>query len=580
MDDDLHVDPSVVVTAANGARAHRDLVEHGRRFEQRLHAVRPGVWCHVGGGIANISFLEGPDGLVMVDSGESVEEAQLAIDAVREHTSARIVAVIYSHFHYVGGTQAALDDSPDHPVTVVGHERIVANRVGFGAEVGPMAMRGAVSQMGIFLPATGPDAMPNVGYGPFWHNPGLATTTDGFIAPTLTITTATEVELAGLRFVITPQESDSDDSVVLWVPELGTCVNNHVWPALYNVYPLRGEPYRDPVERLATFDLILGYDADHLVGVHGPPVSGADEVRQVVIDYRDSVQFLWDQTIRRMNHGVSVDDLVELVRLPGRFERTFRTQQFYGMAEHHVRQIHNGVRGWFDGDATRLFPVPRRVEATRLVDRLGGRDTVLADVHASLDEGDARWAVQLAGYLLALDPGDPDARRSAAAGLRAIAQTTTGTNARGYCLTQALELEGHLSLDGLRVPVTSRARVLAAPPATYVHALRVQVVPERAAGRFQCVEWNFGYQQRASLRLRDGVAVPGGAVDDADIVMYLGLDSWADLYSGVRTLDEAVAGGDLELGGTIDELTDFFACFEHPHLGRPASADPAREDTT
>ena len=79
------------------------------------------------------------------------------------------------------------------------------------------------------------------------------------------------------------------------------CVNNLAWPALFNVFPIRGEEYRDPRILLSGFDHILGLGADHLVGVHGPPLSGAAEIEKVLTLARDAIQYLWDQTVRLRN---------------------------------------------------------------------------------------------------------------------------------------------------------------------------------------------------------------------------------------------------------------------------------------
>ena len=42
----------------------------------------------------------------------------------------------------------------------------------------------------------------------------------------------------------TPAPSDADDSITIWFPDLGVCVNNLAWPALFNVFAIRGEEYR------------------------------------------------------------------------------------------------------------------------------------------------------------------------------------------------------------------------------------------------------------------------------------------------------------------------------------------------
>ena len=49
------------------------------------------------------------DAVIVIDTGESNEEMISALCALREVTTAPIAAVIYTHFHYVAGTQAVLD---------------------------------------------------------------------------------------------------------------------------------------------------------------------------------------------------------------------------------------------------------------------------------------------------------------------------------------------------------------------------------------------------------------------------------------------------------------------------------------
>ncbi len=557
-------DRSVIATGPKGELAHRDSIAHSERFERRLHEVTHGVWCYVGGGLPNITFVEAPDGLIVVDSGESREEAAEALAAVREHTDAPLRAMLWSHFHYVNGTATYTDEAPDLEIWAhVDGPRLLAE---MGAEVGPVRSRGVVQQFGILLPDEGPDALPNVGLGPFWKDPNRPRTTHGYVPPNRFVDGPTDTTIAGERVVLTPVPSDSEDTVVIWLPDRAVCINNHLWPALFNVFPLRGEPYRDPLVRLRAFDLMLGYGLDHLVGVHGPPISGAERVRTALTDYRDSIQFLWDQTVRGMNAGLTLGELVEQVQLPDRFRDAYYTTEFYGMVPHHVRQIHGGVRGWFDGDAVNLFPLPPADEARRIIAGLGGRENVLGQARAALADDEVSWAAQLATYLLRVDPDDGDARTVKAGALRLIAQTVTAANVRSWCLTQARELEGELSLDRFRVHHTSARRVLEAAPEVYVHALRVQLAPERADVEIG-VQWHFvDADTRASLRLRHGVAVPGSIDDHADVTLALDLATWAAIYAGDTTASEAETDGRLTIDGDRAALGRFFAAFDQPHL--------------
>ncbi|MEZ5166044.1 MAG: MBL fold metallo-hydrolase [Acidimicrobiales bacterium] len=96
----------MVGTGPRGQRAHRDHLDHTAPFERAVHKVREGVWSVVGNGLSNQNFVEGPEGLIVIDTGESVQEMQWAIEAIRAETDAPIVAVVYTHSHYVGGTAA------------------------------------------------------------------------------------------------------------------------------------------------------------------------------------------------------------------------------------------------------------------------------------------------------------------------------------------------------------------------------------------------------------------------------------------------------------------------------------------
>lgn len=563
----LSIDRSVIGTGPRGEIANRAMIDHSTRFERGLRSVTDGVWCYVGGGTANISFIEAPEGLIVIDSGDCREEAAEALAAIRQYSDAPIAAMLWSHYHYVQGSAVYVEDAGGE-LDIWAHVDSARLLAAVGAEIGPIRLRGLVSQFGIALPGDGPDALPNVGIGPFWKDPERPVTTPGYVPPNRAIEGAGDLTIAGERIVVTPIHSDSEDTLVLWFPGRGVCVNNHLWPALFNIFAMRGETYRDPLVRLEAFDLMLSYEPDHLVGVHGPPISGREAARRALVSYRDSIQFLWDQTVRGMNAGLTIGELVEQVQLPARFADDYYTREFYGMAQHHVRQIHGGVRGWFDGDAVNLFPLPESEEATRIVTGFGGRDIVLAQATAALADDEAPWAAQLATYLLRIDPADGDAGAVKANALRLIAQVVTSANTRAWCLTQALELEGALSLDGFRVHHASARRILESPPEVYVHALKVQLEPARA-------DFEFGVQFRfndsdtdAALRIRHGVAVPSRRDDGADVTITLDLPTWASLYTGATDVAAAESAGTVSISGDRRGLARFFGAFDQPHLAK------------
>ncbi len=295
--------------------------------------------------------------------------------------------------------------SPRPPTTdlvIWGHARIERNLARAATEISAAYSRGIVHQFGIVLPPEGPDAVVNVGLGRAFRNPSHAPYTPGFVAPTNTLTGPTSATIAGLPVEMTPAPSDADDSITIWFPTLGVAVNNLVWPALFNVFAIRGEEYRDPRVLLGGLDHLLALGAEHLVGAHGRPFSGADEIRDSITLYRDSIQFLWDQTVRGLNRGLTSGELTEFVELPACFGEQSITRQYYGVVEHHVRQIRNGLVGWFDGDESQLFPLAPIERNQRLIAGFGGRAQVQAQAEAALAGNDLRWALELATWLVAV----------------------------------------------------------------------------------------------------------------------------------------------------------------------------------
>ncbi len=568
----------VVAAAPTGPLGHRDAIEHQKQLSFRLWTPRPGVWCLVGNGLSNQTFVEGPAGLIAIDSGECVEEMHAALAQLRLHTSKPVVAVIYTHFHYVSGTTALLAD-PATAATgafpIWGHSRIVANRARVSTEVSGAASRGIAHQFGVLLSSQGPDGLVGTGLGAAVRLPEHAPYTQGFLPPTHTFDTATEAHVAGLKVVMTPAPSDCDDSITIWFPELGVCVNNMVWPTLFNVFPIRGEEYRDPRVLLAGLDHIRGLNSDYLIGAHGIPISGRDAISRAVTLYRDSIQYMWDQTVRGINRGLTLGELVETVRLPGVFAGNHLTSQYYGVVEHHVRQIHNGLRGWFDGDEAALFPLPPAERAQRLVAGFGGVANVRQQAQDALAANDLRWALELATWLIRIDEselcradaGQPADRALLAQVLRTIGQRTTAANIRNWCITRALDLEGKLDMSRFRRHRFAQGDVIANPPETFVHTLRVILDPAKSGNRDEELAWRFtpGGEQ-TGLHLRHGIA----AITDgshAQMAIELDLPTWARILGGKTRMTEAMANGDVKPVGDRARILSWLACFDHPTLG-------------
>jgi alkyl sulfatase BDS1-like metallo-beta-lactamase superfamily hydrolase len=559
----FEADDRNVTTSSNGARAHVLHQAHLERLHRRFYTVKPGVWCLVGNGLSNQTFIEAPEGIIAIDTGECVEEMRAALKELRAVTDKPVVAVMYTHFHYVGGTRAIFEEA-GRRLPVHAHEGVVANRARVSDEIGPFYSRGLVEQFGLNLPAEGPDALLHVGLGLAFRFPEHAPFTPGFEAPTVTTATATSWTVAGLQVDVTPAPSDASDSVTFWFPSLRVALQNLVWPALFNIFAIRGEEYRDPRVLLQGLDHLRQLGADHLLGAHGPPMDGRQDIAARTLKYRDAIQFLWDQTVRGMNRGWTADELAERVRLPATYDADYITAERYGVAEHHVRQIHSGLKGWFDGDPAKLFPLPPAERARRLVEGFGGYVVVRKQADAALSAGDVRWATELCSWLVKCPAGstveqEADRKRLAAC-LRRIGQGSPAANIRSWALTSARDLEGVAPMDRFRQHRFRRAAVMENPCAS-VQVLRVLLDPDRAAGIDHHVRLEFVGGHSCGVHVRNSVACPTNG-RDAHSVLSLSPESWADFLTGKALLRSLVQEGRAGIQGEPDAVLALWDCFD------------------
>jgi len=115
-------------------------------------------------------------------------------------------------------------------------------------------------------------------------------------------------------------------------------------------------------------------------------------------------------------------------------------EEFYGGVEWTVRGIYADRAGWFDGNATNLFPLPQEDRAAKLVGLMGGSERVLARARNAHAAGDFKWAAELADYVLATDSAHAGAKRIKAQALIELGERQINAIARNYYLSSAMYL--------------------------------------------------------------------------------------------------------------------------------------------
>jgi alkyl sulfatase BDS1-like metallo-beta-lactamase superfamily hydrolase len=545
-----------VVTTPGGQRVHAGHAAQSEVIKAEFYEVRRGVWCLVGNGLSNQTFIEAPEGIIAVDTGESIEEMREALRRLREITSTPIAAVIYTHFHYVEGTKAIFEEG-NHltPLPIYAHEKVKDNKARTLGEIAPAYARGLVEQFAIVMPLEGPDATVNVGLGFFYKNPAHAPYTPGYVDATHLLGARNSLTIAGFTVEAVHSPSDSDDSINFYFPEIGTCIHNSVWPVLFNVFAIRGEEYRDPRVLIPGIDNIIKWAPEYLVATHGPALRGKDNIREKATRYRDSIQFMWDQTVRGINKGWTADEIASRITLPSLYDVDYLTSERYGVAEHHLRQIFMGLRGWFDGDESKLFPEEPAERYAKLISGFGGRHEVAAQCENALVANDIRWATELATWLVRSEGTTDEEKKLLAKCLRVIAERTPAANIRNWCITRARHLDGSLPMDRFMVH-NFNPKFLAESAATgIVHTLRVLVDPDKIAGMDHHIAFTVG-AETCGLHIRNCVAVPTDGWGAHSLVT-MARDTFMGVVSGRHMWSEAHTSGEITVSGDAAAVDQF-----------------------
>jgi alkyl sulfatase BDS1-like metallo-beta-lactamase superfamily hydrolase len=315
----------------------------------------------------------------------------------------------------------------DHPEIIT--HRLFVDRV---PDVG-RAGRDGGDQFGSTLP----DALfINAGTGmEFGRHPAPT----GYLPPTRTFSEGRlDLTIAGVRLQLLLTPGETRENVAVWLPEKRVLLpGDDFYKAFPTLYAIRGARLRPIDQWITSLGLMIDLGAEYLVPGHTRPVLGSATARAALTTYRDGIKSVLDQTLEGMRKGERPDDLVQHVTLPPALADSPYLQEFYGTVAWSVRAIYAEYAGWFDGNPTKLFPLPEKDRATRIIDLAGGREQVLAKARRALADKHFQWAAELTDYVLAIDDGHVEARRLKAAALTELGERQISAIARNYYLSAA-----------------------------------------------------------------------------------------------------------------------------------------------
>ena len=549
--------------------ANKALAEHSKIFKKGVEKVGGNIFAAIGYGIANSIMIEGDDGVIIVDTMTTMEEAAEVLAEFRKITPKPVKAIIYTHSHpdHVFGAEAfvAAAGRPE----IYAHETTENHVRRLFTEIGPIIGSRSLRMYGNFL---APGQVLNVGIGPLV---GMKPDSKlGFVRPTRTFSETLKVEAAGIPFKLIFAPGETDDQIVVWLPKQKVLIpaDDFYW-AFPNLYTIRGTTFRNLKQWYQSLDKMRDLNPEYLVPCHTRPIVGAKKIQEILTNYRDAIQYVHDQSIRGINAGLTPDELAEQIKLPPHLAEAPYLQPFYGNVSWSVRSMFTGNLGWFDGDAATLQPLTRKEQA-RLVARLaGGEKELVRHAKELLEKKEFQAALELTGHLIQLNPGHAEAKDIRIKTLSALGEREENPNARHYYLTEALEIrDGFVSLSKAK---PSPGALQDIPLRSFFDLMAVNLDPKASAEVNQVVGMIFSDTQEAfTIQVRHGVAeIRPRLLQDLDrlnLDLIVRADSklWKEMLVKIRNPLVTLAGFKYKKGNAI-AFGKFLKLFEQPKMKRP-----------
>lgn len=540
-----------------------------------LYEVTPRIYQVQGIDLSTITFVEGESGVIVIDPCLTAETARVALDLYREHRGDKpVIAVIYTHSHidHFGGVRGVVDevDVQSGKVKIVAPEHFMDEAVSENVLTGNHMSRRASYMYGSLL-NKGPQGDVGSGLGLGTSNGSMT-----LIPPTDYVTeTGQTLELDGLNFeFLLAPGGEAPVEMHFYIPELQalTAAENatHVQ---HNLYTLRGAKVRNAKAWSSYLHETLerwGDDAEVLYAPHHWPTWGNARIQELLKKQRDLYKYLNDQTLRLANHGYNMVEAAEMIELPDELAQFWPNRGYYGSVNHNVKAVWNYYLGWFDGNPSRLHPLPPVEAGQKFVEYMGGSANVIEKAREDFEEGNYRWVAQVLDNVVMAEPDNEEAKNLLADALEQMGYQAESGPWRNFYLTGAQELRSGIEKSDL-LSTASPDLVRAMSMEVFLDYMAIQLNGPKAAGKVMHINFVLpDSNEDYGLGLENGVLnTYDEPFADADATLTIDRNRFNEVVLGQSQLMELVQAGEAVIDGNAEKFVEFMSLLDTFELWWP-----------
>lgn len=532
-----------------------------------LFQVVEGVYQIRGQSIVSTFFIEGKEGVIVVDTLAGVESMQAAMELYYKHRPKKpVTAVIISQSHadHFAGVEGALQYAANPNIPIVAPQHLTKEVMSENVLLGTIMARRAEYQFGMNLPANETGTV-SVGIGPVTNSGkfSFAIPTDDIVDETQTM----EIDGITFEFLLTPHTEAPAEMHFYIRNYKALFVSENANKSMHQIYTVRGAKTRDALLWANALDKTIElYDAeeiDALLMIHAWPVWGKENALQHLKLQRDMYKFMHDQTVRLANLGYTMDEIAETIKLPETLNNYWGNRGYYGTLKHNTKGIYNFYLGYYSANPADLDPLPQVEAAQKYVEYMGGASNILQKAQADYENGEYRWVAQVVKHVVMADPDHIEAKNLLANAFEQLGYQAESANWRNMYLSGAYELRN--GVNKKKVPTDVSGLINYMPISDLLTLLAVKLNGPKAEGKKITINVAItDANQSFSLYLENSVLNNNTSKLNAhpDVTLKSDRSSFIALMVGRLTPDQALETGKVELSGDTRQLNEFLALLD------------------